>query len=311
MNKQSKIFIAGKNGFVGKSLTKSLITNGYNNLLLPSRQELDLENQEAVSSYFKKNNIEFVFHCAGYVGGIKENENNPFDFIHKNLRITLNILESAAQSAVKKLLFLGSSCMYPVAASKPFKEVDLFSGELEKTNHAFAVAKLAGYELCRSISLRQKKPFITAIPTGLYGENDNFNPESGHVIPSLMKRFWVAQKNNETQMKIWGSGQQIREFLYVDDCTEALIEIMRSYNEIEAINVGMGEKLSIKELALKIKEICGYKGEIVFDTNQPEGMKEKYLSSEKMKQLNWNPKVSLHQGLQKTWQWAVENIFES
>lgn len=311
MDKSQKIFVAGQSGFVGSALVRALQNKGYNNLILPNRQQLDLLDSSAVEHFFKNNSIDYVFVCAGKVGGIKANYTFPADFMQQNLSIYNNIIQAAARYEVKKLLYLGSSCMYSPQSSLPFKESDLFSGPLESTNHSFAVAKLAGYELCRAISKQHSKSFVTAIPTGLFGVGDHFNSESAHVIPSLMYRLWHAQKNKDKKIEVWGSGNQKREFLFVEDCAEALIKVMTHYHEPEAINIGMGNIVTIKELVEVIKEISGFSGEVIFDKEQPDGMAQKYLSAEKIKSLGWQPKTSLKQGLQITWDWALKNVFKS
>ena len=305
INKNSKIYIAGHRGTVGSAITDKFKKEGYKNLVLKTRAELDLFDQSTVKNFFKKEKPEFVILSAAKVGGIKANMTFPADFLFENLQIQTNVIWSALQSKVKKLLFLGSSCIYPKACSQPMKEEFFMTGPVEPTNAGYAIAKIAGMELCSKIYEQYHQTFISCMPTNIYGEKDNFDPESSHVIPGLIRRMHEAKVNKLKSVTIWGSGKSRREFLYVGDLADAVFWLMKNYNEKQFLNIGCGEDISIKELAFLIKEIVEYKGELLFDITKPDGMPRKLLDVTKIFNLGWKPKIPLKQGLLKEYQWFL------
>jgi len=307
MDKHSKIFVAGHNGLVGSSIARKLESLGYDNLILKSRKELDLLNQEAVEKFFKAESIEYVFLAAAKVGGIMANQQEKADFIYENLQIQNNIIYNAYKYKVKKLLFLGSSCIYPRNCPQPIKEEYLLTGELEPTNDAYAVAKIAGIKMCQSFNDQYGTNFISVMPTNLYGPNDNFNLIGSHVLPALIRKMYEAKINKAGSLELWGSGSAKREFLHVDDLADATVYLMNSYDGSDIVNIGTGTDLSIKELALKIKELIGYQGEIIWDTTKPDGTPRKLLDVSRLKQLGWTAKIKLEDGLQNTIAWFIEN----
>lgn len=307
MLKTSKIYIAGHKGLVGSTLVRSLKDKGYNNLITKERKELDLVDQMAVEIFFKTNKPEYVFLAAAKVGGILANKERPAEFIYENLMIASNIINSAYRHKVKKLLFLGSSCIYPRSAPQPLKESYLLSSPLEKTNEAYAIAKIAGLKLCEFYNQQYGTNYIAAMPTNLYGPNDNFDLTNAHVLPALIRKFHEAKLKGDNSVALWGNGQPKREFLHVNDLAEALIFLMNKYNGEEIINIGCGQDLSIRELAKKIKAITGYQGKIVWDKNKPNGTPRKLLDISKINKLGWKPKISLEQGLLDTYRWFIEN----
>jgi GDP-L-fucose synthase len=301
MNKSSRIFIAGHNGMVGSAITRLLKKNGYENLILKSSKELDLRNQHSVQDFFSNEKPEYVFLSAAKVGGIQANNIYRADFIYDNLAIEMNVIHSAWKNNVKKLLFLGSSCIYPKAAPQPIKEEYMLSGYLEETNEPYAIAKIAGIKLCESFFMQYNCNFISAMPTNLYGPNDNYDLNNSHVLPALIRKFHEAKINNDAEVIVWGSGNPKREFLHVDDLAEALLLMMISYNEKEFLNVGFGDDLTIKELAQIVREITGFNGKIVFDTSKPDGTVRKLMDSSKIQKLGWKPKISLRDGIAETY----------
>lgn len=307
MKKNSKIYVAGHRGLVGSAIVRLLQKKGFNNLLLKKRTELDLLNQNEVSNFFKKEKPEYIFLAAARVGGILANSTYPAQFIHENLLIESNIIDSAYKNKVKKLLFPGSSCIYPRLAPQPIKEEYLLTGELEPTNKAYAIAKIAGIIMCQSYNKQYGSNFISVMPTNLYGENDNFDPLNSHVLPALIKRFLEAKRDDQKKIVIWGTGSPKREFLHVDDLAEACIFLMEKYNDSEIINIGTGVDLSIKELAEKIKKIVGHKGRIVWDKSKPDGTPRKLLNVDKIHKLGWKHKIDLDAGIKKTYQWYNQN----
>lgn len=307
MDKNAKIYVAGHNGLVGSAILRELQKNGYFNLLTKTRKELDLTRQDLVESFFDKENPEYVFLAAAKVGGILANDNYPADFIRENLTIETNIINSAYKNKVKKLLFLGSSCIYPKDSPQPIKEEYLLTGELEQTNKAYAIAKIAGIIMCQSYNKQYGTNFISAMPTNLYGEGDNFDLENSHVLPAMIRKFDDAKKNNLKEVILWGTGTPKREFLYVDDLAEACLFLMNNYNSSEIINIGTGEDLSILELANLIKDVVGYKGNIVWDSSKPDGTPRKLLDVSKIHSLSWKHSISLKDGIKKTYSWYKDN----
>ena len=306
MDKNSSVLVAGSHGLVGSAIVRSLKKHGYQRILTPSHQELDLLNQSAVNHYFKEHKIDYVFNAAAKVGGIIFNQNYQADFLYENLMIAANVTHACAEFGVEKLLFLGSSCIYPKLAPQPIQEQHLLSGPLEPTNEGYALAKIAGLKLCEKFMDQYGKCFISAMPTNLYGPGDNYHPEHSHVIPGMLRRFHEAKLNQQPQVAIWGTGRPRREFLYVDDCAEALLTLMLKYNDAMTVNIGTGTDVTIFELAQLVKETVGYEGIIVFDTTKPEGPPRKLLDVTRIKSLGWNPMVTLKDGLRQAYQWALE-----
>lgn len=307
MEKNAKIYIAGHKGLVGSSIVRELEKQGYTNLILATHTELDLLDINAVESFIQNKKPEYVFVAAAKVGGIIGNSKYPADFIYQNLQIQNNVIHSSHKAKVKKLLFLGSSCIYPKLCPQPIKEEYLLTGPLEVTNEAYAVAKIAGLMMCKKYKEQYGDNFISAMPTNLYGPGDNFHPETSHVIPGMMRRFVEAKEQNLPDVTVWGTGKPMREFLYVEDLAEALVFMMNNYEEIEHANVGTEEDVTIKELAETMKEVIGYKGELKFDTTKPDGTPRKLLDVSKLHNMGWKHKVSLREGLEKTLVWYKEN----
>ncbi len=302
----SKIFVAGHRGLVGSAIVRTLEKNGYHHLILKSRSELDLRNQQAVQAFFAQEKPEFVFLAAAKVGGIGSNMNHPADFIRDNLQIQTHVIDSAYQSGVKKLVFLGSSCIYPKFASQPISEDSLLTGALEPTNAAYAIAKIAGITMCQSYSKQFGMNAISLMPTNLYGPFDNFDLENSHVLPALIRKFIEAKNLGKPQVTVWGSGSPMREFLYVDDLADATLFLMKSYDDSSIINVGTGTDISIKDLAYLIAKEVGFQGSLVFDTSKPDGTPRKLLDTTKISKLGWKPAVSLEEGIRRTIQWYQE-----
>lgn len=303
MDKKSKIYIAGHKGLVGSSIVRLLRSKNYTNLILIDKKQLNLLNQNDVLDFFEKEKPEYVFLAAAKVGGIIGNKKYPAEFIYENLQIQNNIIHSSHLKKVKKLLFLGSSCIYPKLSNQPIEEKELLSGYLEPTNEAYAIAKIAGLKMCQFYSRQYGDKFISCMPTNLYGINDNFDEENGHVIPSLINKFSKAIKN-KTNVTCYGSGSALREFLYVDDMAEACLKIMENYEDTEnTINIGTGEDISILNLVNIISKIFDFKGEIIWDKTKPDGTPRKILNIDKIKKMGWFPKISLKEGLLKTIQW--------
>lgn len=308
MEVNEKIYIAGHSGLVGASIVKNLRSQGYNNLILKTHGELDLINQSEVEDFFRVEKPDYVFLAAAKVGGIYANSTLPAEFIYDNLMIQNNVINSAYRSKVKKLLFLGSSCIYPRECRQPMREEDLMSSYLEPTNEAYALAKISGLKMCEYYNMQYGVNFISCMPTNIYGPNDNFDEKSSHVIPAMIRRFHNAKLNKDKTISVWGTGTARREFLYVDDLAEACIYLMENYSEKEFINVGTGNDISIRDLAFLIREVVGYEGEIVFDTNGLEGNPQKLLDVSKLSELNWRYKVELIDGLKLTYEWFLTNI---
>lgn len=302
-----KIFVAGGYGLVGSAIVKKLKNLGFTNVIVTSSKELDLRDQREVNAFFEKEKPEYVFLAAAKVGGILANNQNPANFIYDNLMIEANVIHSSYLSKVKKLLFLGSSCIYPKLCQQPIKEEFLLSGLLEETNYAYAIAKIAGIKMCKAYNFQYKTNFISCMPTNLYGPEDTFDIENSHVIPALITKICRAKDNKEKTVEIWGTGLPRREFLYVDDLAEAAIFLMENYNETDIINIGRGDDISIKDLAYLIKKIAGYEGTFVFNSEKPDGTPRKLLDVTKINNLGWKAKTSLEDGLKKTIPWFQEN----
>ncbi|GMV78660.1 MAG: GDP-L-fucose synthase [Chitinophagaceae bacterium] len=307
MNKDSKIYIAGHRGMVGSAIVRNLQQKGFSNIIYKTSNELDLRNQQAVNDFFEKEKPQFVFLAAAKVGGIVANNTFRADFIYENLMIEANIIHASFINKVEKLLFLGSSCIYPKLAPQPLKEEYLLSGYLEETNQPYALAKIAGIELCNSYRRQYNCNFISAMPTNLYGPNDNYDLNNSHVLPALLRKFITAKKQNDSFVELWGTGTPKREFLHVDDLAEACYFLMLHYNEEGLVNVGVGEDLTILELAQLIKKITGYTGEIKLNTSKPDGTPRKLLDITKINQLGWKANITLEQGIQKIYEEVKDN----
>jgi len=307
MDTQSKIFVAGHNGLVGSAIVRALQERGYTNLLLRSSRELDLRNQAAVDDFFATEKPDYVFLAAAKVGGIHANNTYRAEFLYDNLMIEANIIHSAYRHGVEKLLFLGSSCIYPKLAPQPMKEEHLLTGFLEPTNEPYAIAKIAGLKLCENYCRQYGVNFISAMPTNLYGINDNFDLANSHVLPALVRKFHEAKVNGDPTVTVWGTGTPLREFLYVDDLADALIFLMQNYNEVEFVNVGTGQEVSIKDLALTIQAVVGYEGDLVFDTSKPDGTPRKLMDVSRLKAAGWTAKTDLKTGIEKTYAWYLEH----
>ncbi len=307
MDKNAKIYVAGHNGLVGSAIVRELQNNGFSNLILKAKEELDLLDDKLVSEFFDEKRPEYVFVAAAKVGGILANRDNPADFIFENLKIQNNIIHNSYLFKVKKLLFLGSTCIYPKLAPQPLKEEYLLTGLLEETNEAYAIAKIAGIKMCQAYNKQYKTNFISVMPTNLYGQNDNFDLNSAHVLPALIRKVYEAKVKNEKSITIWGTGTPKREFLYVDDLANALVFLMDNYNESEIINVGVGEDISILDLTNKIADIIGFRGEILNDTSKPDGTPRKLVDVTKLFNLGWRPKTTLDKGLDLTYNWYIKN----
>ncbi len=301
MDKNAKIYVAGHRGLVGSAIIRKLESEGYFNIIKKSHNELDLTDQKSTRDFFEKERPEYVFLAAAKVGGIHANNIYPADFIYTNLIIECNVIKASYDYDVKKLLFLGSSCIYPKFAEQPIKESSLLTGKLEKTNEAYALAKISGLKMCEFFNRQYGTNFISAMPTNLYGPNDNFDLETSHVLPALIRKFHEAKVENKPYVEIWGTGIPKREFLYVDDLADALVFLMNNYEENETVNVGTGEDISIKDLAFLIKDIIGYTGELRFDTSKPDGTPRKLLDVSKIKKLGWKYTTSLKEGIEKTY----------
>ncbi len=308
MNKDSKIYVAGHRGLVGSAIVRKLQADGYKNLILKTRQELDLQNADAVSAFFKKEKPEYVVLAAAKVGGIKANMTYPSEFLIENLRIQNNVIWSAFENKAKKLLFLGSSCIYPRDCPQPMQEKYFLEGKPEPTNEAYAIAKIAGMKLCEYIREEHDMHFVSCMPTNIYGENDNFDLESSHVIPALMRRMHEAKVNGDPEVVIWGTGVSRREFMHCDDLADAIVFLLNNFDETLFINVGTGKDISIKELALQMKDIVGYEGKLVFDATKPDGMPKKLLDVSRLHKLGWHHQIDFDEGLKNTYKWYLANI---
>lgn len=301
MNKDSKIYVAGHRGLVGSAIVRNLMKKGFKNIIYRTHNELDLTNQIEVRKFFEYEKPEYVFLAAAKVGGINANNTYPADFIYDNLMIQNNVIKAAHDFKVKKLLFLGSTCIYPKMTPQPIKEEYLLTGALEETNEAYAVAKIAGLEMCKFFKRQYGDNFISCMPTNLYGPNDNYDLNNSHVLPALIRKFHEAKVNNLDTVEIWGTGTPLREFLYVDDMADACVFLMENYNGEQHVNIGTGEEVSIKQLAETVKEVIGFKGKIVFNANMPDGTPRKLTNIDKIKELGWCYNTELVEGIRKTY----------
>ncbi len=305
MEKQAKIYVTGHRGLVGSSVLRALQQQGFTHLVTRTSRELDLCIQADVERFFEQELPEYVFVVAGKVGGIMANSTYPAEFIYDNLMIAANVIHAAYKYKVKKLLFTGSSCIYPRFAPQPIKEDYLLDGKLEPTNDAYAIAKIAGIKMCQAYQKQYGANFISAMPTNLYGINDNFDLQSSHVLPALLRKFHEAKQHNAPEVTLWGTGHPLREFLFVDDLADALLFLMEQYHDPEIINVGVGEEISIRELAELIQDIVGFQGKLVFDAAKPDGTPRKLLDVSKIQQLGWQAKTPLAEGIRKTYAWFL------
>ena len=307
MKKTSKIYVAGSSGMVGSAIIRKLKNDGFENIVESYSNELDLRNQSDVSCFFSDNSFDYVFIAAAKVGGIFANATKKADFIYDNLQIQNNIIHYSWKTNVKKLLFLGSSCIYPKYSNIPIKESELLSGKLEDTNDAYAIAKIAGIKMCQAYKLQYGFNAISAMPTNLYGYNDNFDLETSHVVPALIRKFVEAKKINNSKVECWGTGEPLREFLFVDDLADACIFLMNEYDDEDHINVGTGQDISILELANKIKDMIGFQGEIVWNKSKPDGVHRKVLDVSKLNNLGWKSNINIDEGLRSTIDWYTES----
>ena len=317
MNLHDKIYIAGHNGLVGSSIVRQLKDRGFNNLLMRTHKELDLTNQMQVLSFFQQEKPDYVILAAAKVGGIYANNTYPADFIYQNIMIEANVINSAYENKVKRLLFLGSTCIYPKKADQPMQEEALLTDVPEPTNEPYALAKIAGIKLCESYNRQYGTDFRSVMPTNLYGINDNFHPENSHVIPALMRRFHNAKVNNASEVKVWGTGKAKREFLYVDDMAQASLFVLELDEKIykfntkpmlSHINVGSGKDITIKEMAETMKEVVGFNGKLFFDTSMPDGAPRKLIDVSRLSNMGWNYSINLKEGLKKTYEWYLNNV---
>lgn len=305
MEKNSKIYVAGHRGLVGSAIVRNLKSKEYTNIIGKTHKELDLTNQLLVRKFFEEEKPQYVFLAAAHVGGINANNSYPADFIYENLEIQNNVIKAAHDFKVKKLLFLGSSCIYPKNCPQPIKEEYLLSGYLEPTNEGYALAKIAGLKMCQFFKKQYGDNFISCMPTNLYGPNDNYDLETSHVIPALIRKFHEAKRNNQHFVEVWGTGKPLRQFLHVDDMADACVFLMENYNELEHVNIGTGKEISIRELAEIIKEIVGYKGKIKFDKSKPDGTPRKLLDVSKLQRLGWGYGIELRNGIEKTYRYYI------
>ncbi len=303
MEKNAKIYIAGHRGLVGSALVRKLRSEGYTNLVSRPSEELDLRDGPAVARFFAAEKPDYVFLAAAKVGGIWANDNYPADFIYSNLAIQMNVIHQAYLAAVKKLMFLGSSCIYPRSAPQPMKEEYLLTGPLEPTNEAYAIAKIAGIKMCQAYNRQYGTNFISVMPTNLYGPNDNFDLSTSHVLAALIRKFHEAKETGAPAVEVWGTGRPRREFLHVDDLADAGLFLMRCYDDGQLVNIGVGEDIAIGELAAQVKEIVGFEGDISFDPDKPDGMPRKLLDVSRINDLGWQAKIGLSEGIASTYEW--------
>ncbi len=305
MEKNEKIYVAGHRGMVGSAIVRKLKSEGFTNIVYRTSSELDLRNQNEVIAFFESEKPEYVYLAAAKVGGIQANNCYRAEFLYDNLMISTNIIHAAHENKVKKLLFLGSSCIYPKLAPQPLKEDYLLSGYLEPTNEPYAIAKIAGIKMCETYFDQYGDNFISAMPTNLYGPNDNYDLNNSHVLPALIKKFHQAKVSNQESVEIWGTGSPLREFLHVDDLAEACLFIMENYNQKQFINLGSGKEISIKDLALLVKEIVGFKGELKFNTDKPDGTPRKLMDVSRLKEAGWSYSIELEDGIKSVYQDAL------
>lgn len=307
MEKNSKIYVAGHRGLVGSAIVRNLEANGFTNIITRTHAELDLTNQADVRKFFEEERPEYVFLAAAKVGGIHANNTYPADFIYDNLMIQNNVIKAAHDFKVTKLLFLGSTCIYPKMAPQPIKEEYLLTGALEETNEAYAVAKIAGLEMCKFFKRQYGDNFISCMPTNLYGPNDNFDLKNSHVLPALIRKFHEAKVNGSEVVEVWGTGTPLREFIYVDDMAAACVFLMENYDGEQHVNIGTGEEVSIRQLAETVKEVVGFEGELVFNSNMPDGTPRKLTTVDKLHGLGFMHKVSLNEGIRMAYEWFLAN----
>jgi GDP-L-fucose synthase len=307
MNRDATVFVAGHHGLVGSAIERRLRAAGFARLVLRTRAELDLCSQAAVEAFFAAERPEYVFLAAAKVGGIQANNSYPADFIRDNLQIQTNVIDSARRHGTRKLLFLGSSCIYPKLAPQPMREEYLLTGPLEPTNESYAIAKIAGIKMCEAYRRQYGFDAISAMPTNLYGPGDNFSLENSHVLPALIRRFHEARQRNDREIVIWGTGTPRREFLYVDDLAEAAVFLMQNYSGEQLVNIGCGEDLTIRELAELVARIVGFQGRLVFDSSKPDGTPRKLLDVSRIRAMGWTPATSLPEGIRLTYDWFVAN----
>jgi GDP-L-fucose synthase len=308
VDRTDRIFVAGHQGLVGSALVRRLKDQGFENLLLRPRTSLDLENQQDVNAFFDDERPDYVFLAAAKVGGIMANSTYPAEFIRSNLVIQMNVIEAAHRTGVRKLLFLGSSCIYPKHAEQPIREEALLQGPLEPTNEAYAVAKIAGIKMCQSYNSQYGTNFVSVMPTNLYGPNDNFDLMGSHVLPALMRKFHEAKESGSPEVVVWGSGRVYREFLHVDDMADACLFVMQHHDGSQILNIGCGSDVTIAEVAHLVKETIGFEGEIVFDTTKPDGTPRKLLDVSRLFALGWRPRIDLRSGLAETYAWFLQHL---
>ena len=307
LDRTKKIYVAGHRGLVGSALVRKLKSEGFLNVVTRTHEELDLTRQSEVENFFAKEKPAYVILAAAKVGGIYANDTYPADFIMQNLQIECNVIDAAYKNGVEKLLFLGSSCIYPRECPQPIKEEYLLSGYLEKTNEAYALAKIAGLKMCAFYNQQYGTDYISVMPCNLYGVNDNFSPENSHVLPALMRKFHEAKEKNEPTVTVWGSGKPLREFLNVDDLADACLFLMDHYKGNEFFNVGYGKEITILELAEMMKRVTGFQGEIILDSSKPDGTPRKLTDISRLKEMGWKPKICLEEGLKQTYEWYKAN----
>ena len=307
MEKNSKVYVAGHRGLVGSAIVRNLEANGFTNIITRTHAELDLTNQADVRKFFEEERPEYVFLAAAKVGGIHANNTYPADFIYDNLMIQNNVIKAAHDFKVTKLLFLGSTCIYPKMAPQPIKEEYLLTGALEETNEAYAVAKIAGLEMCKFFKRQYGDNFISCMPTNLYGPNDNFDLKNSHVLPALIRKFHEAKVKGSEVVEVWGTGTPLREFIYVDDMAAACVFLMENYDGEQHVNIGTGEEVSIRQLAETVKEVVGFEGELVFNTDMPDGTPRKLTTVDKLHGLGFMHKISLNDGIRMAYEWFLEN----
>ncbi|MCP5444990.1 MAG: GDP-L-fucose synthase [Chromatiaceae bacterium] len=308
MEQDAKIYVAGHRGLVGSAIVRQLRNQGYENLLLRTRVELDLTSQLEVRGFFRSETPDYVFLAAAKVGGIHANDTYPADFIVDNLAIELNVIRAAYKNGVKRLLFLGSSCIYPKQAPQPLREEYLLTGPLEPTNEPYAVAKIAGIKMCESYNRQYGSEFVSVMPTNLYGPNDNFDLENSHVLPALIRKFHEAKERGDDKVIVWGTGSPRREFLYVDDMAAACVFVMNRDGYTDMVNIGVGEDVRISDLARLVGEVVGFEGEIVFDPGKPDGTPRKLLDVSRLQALGWSAKTGLREGIEETYRWYLKNF---
>lgn len=308
MDTKAKIYVAGHRGLVGAAIVRALQARGFANLVLRTHSELDLGRQADVEEFFEVEQPDYVILAAAKVGGILANDSYPADFLYENLMIEANVIHSAFRTGVQKLLFLGSTCIYPKLAPQPLKEEYLLSGPLEPTNEWYAVAKIAGIKLCQAYRKQHGANFISAMPTNLYGPGDNFDLANSHVLPALIRKFHDAKLNGESTVTIWGTGTPLREFCHVEDCAEACLHLLENYDGDEIVNIGWGKDISIKDLALLVKGVVGFEGELVFDTSKPDGTPRKLVDTGRLTAVGWHPRISLEEGVASIYQWFLAQV---